>query len=190
LSKITSIATATPVHQHSQDSLFQFANKVFCNNETDSRKLGFLYRHSGIQYRHSVVPDFGNNEHARILFPDSDDLEPFPTLEHRMQIYEKEAVKLSVKAITQCIAGKINPEDITHLITVSCTGMSAPGLDLEIMETMGLSPNLQRTSVNFMGCYAAIHGLKMADAICAQQPKANIMVVCTELCTLHFQKEI
>lgn len=190
MSKITSIATATPVHQHSQDTLFEFANKVFCNNETDSRKLRFLYRQSGIQFRHSVLPDFGNNETERSMFPDSDDLEPFPSIEQRMGIYEKEAVQLSVKAIIDCIVGKINTADITHLITVSCTGMSAPGLDLEIMELMSLSPNLHRTSVNFMGCYAAIHGLKMADAICEKQQHANVVLVCTELCTLHFQKEI
>lgn len=190
MSKITSIATATPIHQHSQETLFEFAEKVFCDNATDSRKLRFLYRQSGIQYRHSVLPDFGNNNLERTMFPNTDDLEPFPTVEQRMRIYEREAVQLSIQAIRECIADKVGPAQITHLITVSCTGMSAPGLDLEIMEAMELSPNLQRTSVNFMGCYAAIHGLKMADAICAQYHQANVVVVCTELCTLHFQKEI
>jgi len=67
--------------------------------------------------------------------------------------------------------------------------MSAPGLDLEIIELMGLSPNIFRTSINFMGCYAAIHGLKIADVICKTDHHANVMVVCTEFCTLHFQKE-
>jgi predicted naringenin-chalcone synthase len=68
--------------------------------------------------------------------------------------------------------------------------MSAPGLDLEIVEMMGLPSQIFRTSVNFMGCYAAIHGLKLADSLCKSDPKANVVVVCTELCTLHFQKEI
>jgi predicted naringenin-chalcone synthase len=67
--------------------------------------------------------------------------------------------------------------------------MSAPGLDLEIMEAMGLPLNLWRTSVNFMGCYAAIHALKLADAVCLSNLNANVVIVCTELCTLHFQKE-
>lgn len=67
--------------------------------------------------------------------------------------------------------------------------MSAPGLDLEIMEQMDLPRNIFRTSVNFMGCYAAIHALKLADAICGSSAMANVVVVCTELCTLHFQKE-
>jgi predicted naringenin-chalcone synthase len=68
--------------------------------------------------------------------------------------------------------------------------MSAPGLDLQIMEALELSPSLYRSSVNFMGCYAAIHGLKWADAICKTMPAAKVLVVCVELCTLHFQREL
>src|SRR5262249_9634016 len=79
--------------------------------------------------------------------------------------------------------------EITHLITVSCTGMSAPGLDLQVMELMNLPKNIYRTSVNFMGCYAAIHALKISDTICKSDERARVMIVCTELCTLHFQKE-
>ena len=54
---------------------------------------------------------------------------------------------------------------------------------------MDLPKNIVRTSVNFMGCYAAVHGLKLADAFCSSNKAANVLVVCTELCTLHFQKE-
>jgi predicted naringenin-chalcone synthase len=72
---------------------------------------------------------------------------------------------------------------------VTCTGLSAPGLDLQVLELMDLSKNLVRTSVNFMGCYAAIHALKLADAFCKSDNNAKVLVVCTELCTLHFQRE-
>lgn len=67
--------------------------------------------------------------------------------------------------------------------------MSAPGLDLQVMELLDLPKNIFRTSVNFMGCYAAIHALKMADMICKTSHSAKVLIVCTELCTLHFQKE-
>jgi predicted naringenin-chalcone synthase len=40
-----------------------------------------------------------------------------------------------------------------------------------------------------MGCYAGIHALKTADAICKADPQAKVLIVCTELCTLHFQRE-
>jgi predicted naringenin-chalcone synthase len=170
--------------------LYSFADAVYSADETDSRKLKFLYRHSGIDTRYSVIPDFSLPKEERTLFAKTDDLEPFPGIEDRMIFYNRIATPMSVEAIENCIREKIDKKDITHLITVSCTGMSAPGLDLNIMETMALSPTLVRTSVNFMGCYAAIHAMKLADAFCRSTPHANVVVVCTELCTLHFQKEV
>jgi len=67
--------------------------------------------------------------------------------------------------------------------------MSAPGLDLELMELLDLPKTVFRTSVNFMGCYAALHALKIADAFCRADKGAKVLIVCTELCTLHFQQE-
>ncbi len=161
--------------------------KVYGMNEADNRKLKYLYNQSGIDTRYFVVSDaLPANE---TFFYSTDNSDAFPNLENRMQIYEKEALPLSITAINRCIDGKINKDEITHLITVSCTGMSAPGLDLEIMQEMELPVNIFRTSVNFMGCYAAIHALKLADALCKSDTNAKVVIVCTELCSLHFQKE-
>ena len=189
MSKIVSIATGVPPYKHWQDDILQFADTIYCKNETDSRKLKFLYKRSGISSRYSIIPDYSLPMEERKFYAPTKNLDPFPDLEKRMQWYADTAATLSVDTIENCINGKIQKNEITHLITVSCTGMSAPGLDLEIIELMGLSPNIFRTSINFMGCYAAIHGLKIADAICKTNPQSNVVVVCTEFCTLHFQKE-
>jgi predicted naringenin-chalcone synthase len=189
LSKIVSIATGVPSYRHQQEDICSFADSIYCANEADTRKMKFLYRHSGVTTRYSVIPDYSAVEADRQFYEKTIDLEPFPNLEKRMRCYADNAAALSVNTIKNCISGKITPTDITHLITVSCTGMSAPGLDLEIMEAMDLKKNIFRTSVNFMGCYAAIHALRIADAICNTDKNANIVIVCTELCTLHFQKE-
>ena len=189
MSKIVSIATGVPPYQHLQEDIFSFADTIYCTTETDSRKMKFLYRHSGINTRYSVIPDYSSAATDRQFYEKNQDLEPFPNLEKRMQCYADNAAILSIKTIRNCIDKIIEPEAITHLITVSCTGMSAPGLDLEIMEAMELKADIFRTSVNFMGCYAAVHALKIADAICSNNKDANVVIVCTELCTLHFQKE-
>jgi predicted naringenin-chalcone synthase len=60
---------------------------------------------------------------------------------------------------------------------------------LALVSALGLSPGVVRTSVNFMGCYAAIHAMKMAHWICKAEPHAQVLIVCVELCTLHFQKD-
>lgn len=162
---------------------------VYAMNEVEKRKLKFLYHQSAIENRYSVLPDYSLDANGWQFYPVSENLEPFPNLELRMDWYNKTAPALSVNAIKKCIGQKINKDEITHLITVSCTGMSAPGLDLQIMETMDLRKNIFRTSINFMGCYAAIHGMKLAESFCKNDVNANVLIVCTELCTLHFQKE-
>ncbi|MES2890646.1 MAG: type III polyketide synthase [Bacteroidota bacterium] len=189
MSKIVSIATGVPPFKHQQEDICKFADQVYCGDEQESRKMKFLYRHSGINTRYSVMPDYGSIAEERMFYEKSSGLEPFPDLEKRMRWYADHAVSLSVSTIEECIHGKIEVSAITHLITVSCTGLGAPGLDLEIMEAMELPGDIFRTSVNFMGCYAAIHALKIADAICNSDINANVIIVCTELCTLHFQKE-
>lgn len=162
---------------------------VFAMNEVEKRKLKFLYHQSAINSRYSALPDYSLDAGEWQFYPASENLEPFPSLEQRMGWFNKTAPALSVSAVEKCIDEKINKDEITHLITVSCTGMSAPGLDLQVMELMGLPKNIFRTSVNFMGCYAAIHALKLADAFCQNDNDAKVIIVCTELCTLHFQKE-
>lgn len=189
MSKIVTIGTAIPAYKHRQEDIMHFMQQVYAMNETDKRKLKFLYHQSGIETRHSVVADYNKNITEWKFYPHSENLEPFPSLELRMIWYNKYAPPLSVDAIRNCIDGHIHAKDITHLITVSCTGMSAPGLDLQIIELMDLPKNIYRSSVNFMGCYAAIHAMKMADAICKHDTNAKVVIVCTELCTLHFQKE-
>ncbi|MEJ7627829.1 MAG: type III polyketide synthase [Ferruginibacter sp.] len=190
MSKIVSIATGVPRYRYRQGELFSFADKVYSKDAKESRKLKFLYDHSGIAERYSVLPDFNLPAVERSFFSVMDDLEPFPTVENRMKTFNSEAVILSMSTIEECIKGKISKQEITHLITVTCTGLSAPGLDLQVMEEMDLPRNIVRTSINFMGCYAAIQAMKMADAFCNNEPGANVIIVCTELCTLHFQKNI
>jgi predicted naringenin-chalcone synthase len=189
LSKIISIGTAVPPFKHEQRDILGFMEKVYALNEIDKRKIKFLYQHSGIETRYSVIPDYSRNISDWKFYPQTENLEPFPSLELRMKWFSKSAAPLSVHAIIKCIDGILHPGEISHLITVSCTGMTAPGLDLQIMELMQLPTTICRTSINFMGCYAAIHALKMANAVCLADPSAKVLVVCTELCTLHFQHE-
>lgn len=189
MSKIVSISTAVPAFQHQQNDILIFMQNVYVMNEVEKRKLKFLYHQSAIETRYSVLPDYSLPAEEWQFYPATENLQPFPDLEYRMKWYNKSAPQLSVNSIEKCITDKINKDEITHLITVSCTGMSAPGLDLQIMELMDLPKNIFRTSINFMGCYAAIHGMKLADAFCKNDKKAKVLVVCTELCTLHFQKE-
>lgn len=189
MAKIIAIATAVPPYKHRQEDLLDFMNGAYGAGEKERRILSYLYRHSGIDTRYSVIPDFTLPMDEWEFFPHSPDLEPFPSLEHRMEWYKMHALPLSLQSAQKCLDGVMDNSELTHLITVSCTGMSAPGLELLLMDALGLEANISRTAINFMGCYAALHGLKMTNDIVMAHPAAKVLVVCTELCTLHFQKQ-
>lgn len=189
MSKILSIGTGVPAFKHRQQDILQFMQHIYAFTEADQRKLRFLYHHSGIETRYSAIGDYSRPMPEWKFYPHTENIEPFPAIEQRMTWYHKFAAPLSLEAIRQCLDGKMKEAEITHLITVSCTGMSAPGLDLQLAELMELPKTLFRSSINFMGCYAAIHALKLADIICKTDDKARVLIVCTELCTLHFQRD-
>ncbi|WP_266363032.1 type III polyketide synthase [Tellurirhabdus rosea] len=188
-SYITAIGTAVPAHCTSQSDIAHFMSQALQLDERDQRKLQVLYRQTRIAQRHSVLPDFGRKVGDFSFFPNTPDLEPFPTVGQRMQLYRREALPLALTAIRRCLDELKTTVEPTHLITVSCTGMYAPGLDIELIEALHWPTTTHRTAINFMGCYGAFNGLKTADAIVRANPEARVLVLCLELCTIHFQKK-
>lgn len=186
MSFITSIATAVPDNCFPQMQIAEFMAAALQMDDYNQRRLKALYRSTKIAQRYSVLSDYGKLPEAYTFYPNTADLEPFPSVSQRMTAYKKYALPLCLKAIAKLS----NTENITHIITVSCTGMYAPGIDIEIIAALQLNTHIQRTAINFMGCYGAFNGLKMADTICKADAKAKVLLVCVELCTLHFQKKM
>ena len=111
----------------------------------------------------------------------------FPSTAERMAIYERFALDLAVRAVEGLELGG-RAGEVTHVIAVSCTGLVAPGLDLQLIGRCGLDPAVERTVVGFMGCYAAINALKLARHVVRSDPDARVLIVSLELCTLHLQE--
>ena len=189
-SYLGAIGTATPAHRLAQPTIAGFMAGALELDAAGTRKLGALYRVSGIAHRYSVLADYGRANGAYEFFPNTPGLEPFPSVSQRMAAYRREALPLALAAVRDSLrqAPGIEANSLTHLITVSCTGMYAPGLDIELVTTLELSTSVRRTCVNFMGCYAAVNALRLADSIVRADPAARVLVVSVELCTLHFQK--
>lgn len=184
MSRIISTGTAVPEYAAHQDSILEFMCRAY-DNDTASRKLKILFHSSGIEKRHSVVPDFNNKSDANLFFGNG-----MPNVEMRMKLYRDNAADLAIKAIDDLfckIDSDIASFGITHLITVTCTGMYSPGLETELMEKLHLRDNIFHTSVNFLGCNAAFPAQKIADSFTKSDAHAKVLVVCVELCTIHFQ---
>lgn len=187
---ISAIGIANPAKRVTQQDAYNFMVDAFSLSADHAQRLKHIYEGSGIENRFTVVDDFGASRADYTFFEPTPDLEPFVTTDKRLKLYQEKAIGIAVNAVNNCLAGfntKIL-QKITHVITVSCTGMYAPGIDIDLVEQLGLSLNTERICINFMGCYGAINGLKTADYICRAQPDAKVLVVSVELCTLHFQK--
>jgi predicted naringenin-chalcone synthase len=112
----------------------------------------------------------------------------FPNTARRMELFEQCAPVLMRKAADRLALNQEERSSITHVLVTCCTGLYAPGLDFEIVDHLGLSPGVERTMVAFMGCFAAINALKLARHIVRSDPKAVVLMLNLELCTLHLQE--
>lgn len=186
---ITHIGTAIPNYEIPQKQAADFMVNALKLDDYAARRLRAVYRATRIQKRYSVLSDYQQYPNTS-FYAQTPELEPFPTTAQRMQVYEKNAYKLGVAAVKNALPGNFDLESITHLITVSCTGMYAPGLDIDLIRELGLNQQVHRMAINFMGCYASFNGLKTAQAICLAFPTAKVLLVGVELCSLHFQKKL
>jgi alpha-pyrone synthase len=188
VSYLLCIETANPAFYHSQEKVAEFYMGTTGNTE-HHRKIRAIAGRSGIKGRYSVIRDYSTTPEKFIFYPRTPGLDPVPGVAARMELFHTEALKLSLEAIKKIKNFDQVKNRVTHIITVTCTGLSAPGLDIELMHHLGLRPTTKRSSVNFMGCNAAVIAMKQADDICRSHNSALVLIVCTELCTIHFQKE-
>ena len=146
---------------------------------------------SGIDTRHTVIEE---------LTLDADGADPkffdavtgrllVPSTRVRNELYITEATKLFVEAGQRALAAcpGIEAADVTHVVTVSCTGFYAPGPDYMLVRELGLSPATQRYHLGFMGCYASMPALRTAKQFVEADPNAVVLVVSAELCSLHLR---
>jgi predicted naringenin-chalcone synthase len=184
------IETEVPEYSSSQDSAAQVLGS-WARDATTARIIRHVFLRSGIERRYSVVPDFTEPEKARLFRTDAAGNHIEPTTQARNQVFGECAGPMAVELSRRLVDGKqgFRPEDVTHVITLSCTGFVNPGSDWLIVTELGLSPAVERYNLGFMGCYAAIPALRMARQFCLARPDAVVLVVAVELCSLHMQMQ-
>ena len=182
------ISTAVPEFIYSQ-SFSRDCMKTWSEDPRVQRIIHAIHDRSGIETRHSVCGDFMPGREPALYKPGPNGIPVSPGTGERNEVYGKAARDLAVKLARKTIEGAegFTAADITHIVFVSCTGFVNPGPDYHIIRELGLSENVQRYTLGFMGCYAAFPGLRMAAQFCEADPKAVVLVMCLELCTLHLQ---
>ena len=182
---------AVPQHSISQANAAEAVQPFNSESNEQTRVLRGLYRRAGVRRRHIVVlesTDVDGDARQSFFQPASHEQPLGPTTAERMRLYEKHAATLATTATRQALQdANLEAADITHLVTVSCSGFHAPGVDIELLQTAGLSPSVARTHLGFMGCHGALNGLRVADAFLKADPNACVLLCCVELCSLHHQ---
>ena len=182
---------ANPPDTITQEEALGCARVLTHRQHREASWLKAVYEKSGIATRRQVhgrafVGDVLNGtRHSDSAYLPTDSANG-PTTAVRMGLYAQHAPALAVQASAEALLeSRISPTTITHLITVSCTGFMAPGVDCELLTALNLPGTTQRLHVGFMGCHAAINGLRAALAI-AQDPANTVLLCAVELSTLHY----
>lgn len=183
---LLSIGTAVPRNVLPQERARDFFAAQDGIGRLAGRLIHAAFDQSGIDTRHTAVAHV-DGDPTGIFVEDGVRLLA-PSTGTRNEVYRREAPELYRAAAVDALArAGLQATDITHVITVSCTGFFAPGPDFRLVKDLGIPTSAERTHIGFMGCAAALPGLRAAARFAAAQPGSNVLVVCAELCSLHIR---
>lgn len=189
--QIAGLGTAKPPYEIRQNDAAQIAKTFCCDSPQHEKLMQTIYLRTGIQARGSVLLDNAEGEldQRQTFFTDrTSPTDCGPGTGERMDAYKEWAGKIAKDACQKALAAAgWQPREITHLVTVSCSGFVAPGFDLELFAEMPLRAECARTHLGFMGCHGALNGLRVAQAFVQADPQAKVLLCAVELCTLHHQ---
>ncbi|WP_151736957.1 type III polyketide synthase ['Paenibacillus yunnanensis' Narsing Rao et al. 2020] len=184
---IVGMGTALPAYSITQPDIAELIASSLQDRPDLARFARRVFKSCGVETRYTCDDSYlGSAENCRYL--PSGDKGHIPATEERMKKYQQEAPPLGLEAAARALrdAGQ-SAGDITHLITVSCTGQYLPGLDVELIRQLGLPPRVNRLPLIFQGCAAGLKAIQLARDVVLGTPGSRVLVVCVELCTLHFQ---
>jgi prepilin-type processing-associated H-X9-DG protein len=189
--RILGIGTAVPELSLEQADAAEAAGILCGLTEKQRRLLPTLYRHAGVRKRHTVLLSHEAKDQPghQIFYRSVAEAGPNgPTTAARMQKYAQSATGLATVACRKALIDAASEaSQITHLITVSCSGFAAPGVDVQLIRELDLPADVARTHVGFMGCHGALNALRVARAFVDADPDARVLVCAIELCSLHHQ---
>jgi alpha-pyrone synthase len=180
---IEGFATGTPKHVLRQAEAAKFLTSLNCL-ERNQNRIEKIYENTRIETRYLAI-DLLSEE--TIAFSQQRN-----TLEARMQMYEKYAFSLADEIARKALLAASDPssavkieDEIGLIVFVTSTGFVAPGIDAKLIESLGLRRNIARIPVNFMGCAAAMTGLRVCCDYVRAHPHSKALMVCLELSSVN-----
>lgn len=187
---LVDIAVASPPYKVLQTKAAEELKKRMADGVAVDRLINAVSNRSGIDSRYLVISDAEDTSNDKFFTSGNNHIKPGTKL--RMEKYEKWSKLLTTEAVKNLFSKtEFNPGSIDRLITISCTGFFAPGLDLHLVNSLKIPQTVKRTHIGFMGCAASIIGFNLVlEAMNSVNGKdTNILLVSVELCSLHLQTE-
>ena len=97
--------------------------------------------------------------------------------------YREVATAMLERAGARALEGS-DPGRVTHVVTVSSSGVATPSLDAALVPALGLSPGVRRVPVFGLGCAGGVAGLQIARDLAAGDPEVRVLLLSAELCSL------
>lgn len=208
-SYILATGTAVPPHAMSQSAALSMFQNLACVDDRQRRLAKVLFDRAKVENRFTFVPHQAAYQWCADSADPSTTLnqitrncalttapDPIPTATcggnpglttgQRMRLYDLYAADIAIESARRGIeSSPCTSADITHLVTVSCTGFASPGVDVRLIKTLELPASTQRINIGFMGCHGAVNGIRTAQNITTADTSAIVLVCCVELCSLH-----
>ncbi|MFI6869771.1 type III polyketide synthase [Nocardia sp. NPDC050406] len=174
---IEGIATGSPLGRYSQAEAAEKVAALFADPAQRVR-IPRVYQKTRIDTRRLAVDPLEDEFLAFSRQP--------ATIRERMDLFYEHAVPLAVDVAGRALSGIEDPaNEIGLLVFVTSTGFIAPGVDVAVVKQLGLSPTVGRIVVNFMGCAAAMNGMRTATDYVRAHPDKKAMVICIELSSVN-----
>ena len=186
--ELLAVGVAVPPHEITQEASLALTQRVCCVDSRQRRFAKVLYGHAGVATRYGVLP-LAEADRWAPNGPLATDGTPSlgPSTEARMEYYKQHALPLALEASRQALGRSgCQPNEITHVVTASCTGFTAPGVDFGLIQHLQLRATTERIHVGYMGCHGAINALRAARGLACADARHRILVCSVELCTIHY----
>ncbi|MEH7381930.1 3-oxoacyl-[acyl-carrier-protein] synthase III C-terminal domain-containing protein [Bacillus sp. JJ1533] len=178
--KVISIGICNPSNKINQTNTTQFIRDLFFEHFPDIDRLIKVFANSEIEERYF-----------------SESLEWYGkelTFEEKNNTYIEKSITYGIKAIQNCLGNenllekKIDLQEIDAIFFISSSGIATPSIEARIMNKMDFNPQTKRIPIWGLGCAGGASGIARAFDYCKAYPKAKVLVLAVELCSLTFQK--
>lgn len=183
---ILGLGTALPPTRLAQDDIRALLAAQPELDRRARRLIDAAFAASAIRTRHTVLAELGGAASGLHVRGERGLLSP--STKERNDEFRRAAPPLFAAAARAALAAAdVDPAEVTHVVTVSCTGLFAPGPDALLVHDLALNPAVERDHLGFIGCAAAVPALRMAARIVHTDPDAIVLVSAVELCSLHIR---